>query len=85
MCERCDTLTAERDAARERSEYWKAEHAAANEVIDTIRADRARLAACVERVRGLCERADHWEESLDGKTADCYVDVTSILAALEGA
>jgi hypothetical protein len=48
-----DALTAERDAARERSKYWKAEHAAANEVIDTLRADRDRLAACVERVRGM--------------------------------
>jgi hypothetical protein len=33
-------VEAERDAARERSEYWKAEHAAANEVIDTITNER---------------------------------------------
>jgi len=89
-----DTLTAERDAARERSEYWKAEHAAANEVIDTLRADRDRLAACVER-------ATEWIKVLaDGEfTSPFKVDplerakshiaaiehsAADILAALEG-
>jgi len=76
-----DTLTAERDAARERSEYWKAEHAAANEVIDTLRADRDRLAACVERVRG-CEQDMHAQASKDIRLAGFACALTDILAAL---
>jgi hypothetical protein len=84
-----DTLTAERDAARERSKYWKAEHAAANEVIDTLRADRDRLAACVERVRE-CGRVRVVEATDDGDIEEWaddhgdYFRAADILAALEG-
>jgi hypothetical protein len=58
-----DIITAERDAARVRSEYWKGEHRAANQVIDTLAADRDRLVACVERVESLVN--DHgWSRGL---------------------
>jgi uncharacterized protein (DUF3084 family) len=67
-------VVAERDAAREELATF---HATMQTILDakdalvvTARADRARLAACVERVRGACERAD------------TYVDVDSILAAM---
>jgi hypothetical protein len=93
-----DTLTAERDAAREERDFLVEEyeralrieprgfaHAAGHiynaisnaqfeanwKQSETIRADRDRLAACVERVRRVCERAD------------TYVDGDVILAALE--
>jgi hypothetical protein len=80
----CKKLKAERDAARREFIEW----------IDTTReeldahadvvADRDRLAACVERVRGACERAGHWVEKADGRGSSCYVMHADILAALEG-
>jgi uncharacterized protein YhaN len=42
----CERACAERDAAVQRSEYWKAEHIAANAVIDEL---RTRLAEAEER------------------------------------
>jgi hypothetical protein len=38
-CSLIATLDGERDMARKRSEYWKDEHAAANEVIDNLRTE----------------------------------------------
>jgi hypothetical protein len=78
---RIDTLTAERDAAQERSKYWKAEHAAANEVIDTLREDRDRLAACVERVRGIKARSPSETSSVMPHWSD-LIHRADILAAL---
>ena len=77
MCERCDTLTAERDAAREDARVARNERDSAHEGWDTnhklasrnaeernaARADRDRLAACVERVASLVN--DHgWSRGL---------------------
>jgi len=104
---RIDTLTAERDAAQERSKYWKAEHdrqeiADLTERLlatreqredwakfaldmkrerDAARAERDRLAAIVERVRGIKARTPSETSSVMPHWSD-LIHRTDILAAL---
>ena len=63
-----DAMRAQRDAAREELATF---HATMQTILDakealvvTARADRDRLAACVERVRELCMEADVMDESV---------------------
>jgi hypothetical protein len=76
-------MQAERDAAREEFAEWLDASRKALDAHADLKADRDRLAACVERVRN-APRVTIWAGPYPDRDYTEVVHVDEILAALEG-